>query len=97
MKILTALFLSCSLLGLTVTLAHAGDEPMLAPLPEGFDTMTLSRGPSKMTPGLDPLKDTSDTATILSVVPQNGKGSGARIEWSGEVKAGIVYKNVRTR
>jgi hypothetical protein len=97
MKISTALFMSGSLLGLTLPMAHAGEEPLLPDLPQGYDMTTLSRGPSKVTPGLDPPKNMSETATILSTVPAAGGGAGTRIEWSGYVLMGLRYQNSRNR
>lgn len=97
MKISTALFMSGSLFGLALPMAHAGDEPAPPALPQGYDLMTLSRGPSKVIPGLEPRKDMNDTATILSVVPATGDDAGTRIEWSGSITTGIVYKNTRTK
>jgi hypothetical protein len=47
LKISTALLMSGSLLGLALPMAHAGDEPLPSALPQGYDVMTLSRGPSK--------------------------------------------------
>jgi hypothetical protein len=97
MKISTALFMSCSLFGLGLSTAHAGDEPPPPALPQGYDLMTLSRGPSKVIPGLEPRKNINDTATILTVDPATGDGASARIEWSGYVMTGIIYKNTRSR
>jgi hypothetical protein len=100
MKISTALFMSCSLFGLALPiapLAHAGDEPPVPELPQGYDLMTLKRGPAKVIPGLEPPKDMNETATILSVTPAAGDGTGARIEWSGHITTGVVYKNTRNR
>jgi hypothetical protein len=97
MKFAKALFMSGSLLGLALPMAHAGDDPQLPPLPQGYDLMTLSRGPSKPVPGLELPKDVNDTATILSVVPATGNTGGARIEWSGRVAVGVVYKNTKTK
>ena len=76
MKISSALFMSGSLLCLTLPLAHAGDDPLLPPLPQGYDVMT---------------------ATILSVVPATGGNAGTRIEWSGYVKTGIIYKSTKDK
>ena len=59
--------------------------------------MTLSLGPSKVTPGLEPPNNMNETATIWSVVPATGDGAGTRIEWSGYVKTGVVYKNTRNK
>jgi hypothetical protein len=97
MRISTALFMSGSLLGLAMPVAHAGDEPVPPALPQGYDLMTLSRGPAKVIPGLEPRKDDNDTATILSVVPATGDGAGTRVEWSGSITTGIVYKNTRVK
>jgi hypothetical protein len=103
MKISTALFMSCSLFGLALPMApmapmaYAGDEPLAPDLPHGYDLMTLSRGPAKVVPGLEPLKNMNETATILSVGPTSGESAGTRIEWSGYVQTGVVYKNTRTR
>jgi hypothetical protein len=96
-KISKLLFLSGSLLGLALPMAHAGDEPLTPALPPAYDLMTLSRGPAKVIPGLDPRKDQNDTATILSVVPSTGDSAGTRIEWSGRITTGIVYKNTRNK
>jgi hypothetical protein len=96
MKISTALFMSGSLFGLALPMAHAGDEPLPA-LPKGYDLTTLSRGPSKVTPGLEPLNNINDTSIILSVGPAAGDGGRTRIEWSGYVKTGVVYKNTRSK
>ena len=89
--------MSGSLLCLTLPLAHAGDDPLLPPLPQGYDVMTLSRGPSKVTPGLEPDKNMNEIATILSVVPATGGNAGTRIEWSGHVKTGIIYKRTKDK
>ena len=97
MKFSTALFMSGSLLGLSLPLAHAGEKPLPAELPTAYDLSTLSRGPSKMTPGLDPPKNMGDTATILSIAPADGNGAGTRIEWSGYVLMGLSYQNSRRR
>lgn len=97
MKISSALLMSGSLLCLTLPLAHAGDDSLLPPLPQGYDVMTLSRGPSKVTPGLEPDKNMNKTATILSVVPATGGNAGTRIEWSGYVKTGIIYKRTKDK
>ena len=97
MKISTALLMSGSLLGMALPMAHAGDEPPPPALPQGYDVMTLSRGPSKVTPGLEPHKNMNETATILSVVPAAGGGAGTRIEWSGYVMTGVIYKNSKSK
>ena len=97
MKISTALLMSGSLLGLALPMAHADDDPLPPALPQGYDLMTLSRAPAKVTPGLELPKNMSDTATVLSVVPSAGDGAGTRIEWSGYVSTGVVYKNTRSR
>jgi hypothetical protein len=97
MKILAASLVSGLLLGLAMPMAHAGDELLLPALPQGYNVMTLSRGPSKAVPGLEPDKHMSETATILSVVPAAGGGAGTRIEWSGYVMMGIVYKNSKSK
>ena len=97
MKISTALFMGGSLLGLALSTAHAGDEPRAPELPQGYDLMTLSRGPAKVIPGLELPKTSNDTATILSIVPADGDGTGTRIEWSGRITTGVVYKNTRNR
>ena len=97
MKISTALFMSGSLFGLALSTALAEEEPPLPALPQGYDLMTLSRGPSKVMPGLEPRKNMNDTATILTVDPATGDGAGTRIEWSGYVMTGIIYKNTRSR
>jgi hypothetical protein len=97
MRISTALFMSGSLLALAIPLAHAGDKPLPPELPTGYDLSTLSRGPSKMTPGLDPPKNMGDTATILQMPPTADGKPGARIEWSGYMLMGLGYKNSRTR
>ena len=97
MKIAAALLMSGSLLGLALPMAHAGDEPPSPVLPQGYDLMTLSRGPAKVIPGLEPRKDMNETATILSVVPATGDSAGTRIEWSGQVTTGVVYRNTRTK
>jgi hypothetical protein len=96
MKISTALFMSGTLFGLALPMAHAGDEPVLPPLPQGYDLMTLSRGPATVPPGLEPPKNMNETATILSV-PSAGDGAGTRIEWSGSITMGVVYKNTRKK
>ena len=95
MKFSTALFMSGSLLCLAIPMAHAGDEPVN--LPEGYDLSTLSRGPSKMTPGLEPPKNMGDTATILSVDPTAKESGAARIEWSGYMLMGLSYKNSNSK
>lgn len=95
MKFSTALFMSGSLLCLAIPMAHADDEPVN--LPDGYDLSTLSRGPSKVTPGLEPPRNVGDTATILSVAPTAKESGAARIEWSGYVLMGLSYKNSRTR
>ena len=76
MKISSALLMSGSFLCLSLPLAKAADEPLLPPLPQGYDVMTLSRGPSKITPGLEPDKNMNETATILTVVPASGGNAG---------------------
>lgn len=96
MKVLTALFMGSSLFGLALPMAHA-EEPLPPALPQGYDLMTLSRGPSKVTPGLESPRHMGDTATILSVVPASGVSAGTHIQWSGYVKAGIVFKNTRSK
>ena len=96
MKISTALFMSGSVFGLALPIAHA-DEPLPPALPQGYDLLTLSRGPSKVTPGLESPKNMSDTATILSVFPAAGGGAGTQIQWSGYVKTGIVFQNTRIK
>lgn len=78
-------------------MAHADDKPLLPELPQGYDLMTISRGPSKPTPGLEAPRNAPDTATILSVVPAAGGLPSARIEWSGEITTGIVYRNTRSK
>jgi hypothetical protein len=101
MKISTALFVGCTLFALALPVAspaHAGDEPLLPELPQGYDLMTLSRGPAKVIPGLEPAaKDRNETATILEVAPAAGEDTGTRIEWSGQITTGVVYKNTSTR
>jgi hypothetical protein len=97
MKISSALLMSGSFLCLSLPLAQAADEPLLPPLPQGYDVMTLSRGPSKITPGLEPDKNMNETATILSVVPASGGNAGTRIEWSGYVKTGVIYSRTKSK
>ena len=99
MKTSTALFITGLLLVLPMPVANAGDEPPVPALPQGYDLMTLSRGPAKAIPGLELPKDNhvNETATILTVVPADGDGTGTRIEWSGRVTTGVVYKNTRKR
>jgi hypothetical protein len=97
MKISSALLMSGSFLCLSLPLAKAADEPLLPPLPQGYDVMTLSRGPSKITPGLEPDKNMNETATILTVVPASGSNEGTRIEWSGYVKTGVIYNRTKNK
>lgn len=97
MKYSTALFMSVSLLGLALTPAHAGEKPLPPELPPAYDLSTLSRGPSKMTPGIDPPKNMGDTATILTIPPATKDGAGTRIEWSGYMLMGLSYKNSNSK
>ena len=98
-KTSTALFMIGMIFTVAVPPASAGDEPLAPVLPERYDMMTLSRGPSKVIPGLELPGDMSrsETATILTIIPADGSGAGTRIEWSGRVTTSIVYKNTRNR
>ena len=93
MKRWRVLLLGFSLVGLAMPQVRAGDEAFPA-IPQGYDLLTLSRAPSRATPGLEPLKDKVEPATMLSVVPATGGDANTRIEWSGRITTSVVYKNI---
>jgi hypothetical protein len=95
MRTASALFTSSLLCWLALSPAHAGEKRQPSPLPQGYDLLTLSRGPSTVTPGLEPSKNMNETATVLSAPPATGGGASPRLEWSGSVEMGVVYKNTK--
>lgn len=62
-------------------------------LPASYDLMTISRRVTTVVTGLDIDKHDSTTDTILSIRPSDNAPSSASIEWSGDVRAGIILRN----
>lgn len=63
--------------------------------PAGFSLLTISEGTQTVVPGLEVLaKDraaSGDTATVIGILPTADAPASASIEWSGYVRAAIVY------
>ena len=60
--------------------------------PIGFSLLTISEGQATKVPGLDVTdKSYSDTATIIGIMPTADAPASTTIEWSGYVRAALVY------
>ena len=88
------LLTSASVLALMAGTSWADDTTTpLVPLPQGYDLVIISRGPASVTPGLGLDKRNMPEATIIEAVPAAGGTPKTRIEWSGYVRAGVVYQH----
>jgi hypothetical protein len=66
-------------------------------VPTGYSLLTIGDGVSSATPGLEVLnKDAAaagDKATVIGIMPTADMPASTTIEWSGYVRAAIVYDN----
>jgi opacity protein-like surface antigen len=79
---------------LTARIAQLEAAPAV---PTGFSLLTISEGPATVVPGLDvSSKDAAgygDKATIIGIMPTADVPASTTIEWSGYVRAAIVYND----
>jgi len=77
---------------LTARIAQLEAAPAV---PTGFSLLTISEGTQTQVPGLETLnKDragSGDKATIIGILPTADAPASTTIEWSGYVRAAIVY------
>ena len=82
---------------LTARIAQLEAAPAV---PIGFSLLTISEGPATQVPGLDGFskQDTGygDKATIIGIMPTADVPASTTIEWSGYVRAAIVYSSYNT-
>lgn len=77
---------------LTARIAQLESAPAV---PTGFSLLTVSEGTQTVVPGLEVLNrdraGSGDKATIIGVLPTADAPASTTIEWSGYVRAAIVY------
>ena len=68
-------------------------------LPTGYSLLTIAEGQTSATPGLEVLhKDAvalGDKSTVIGIMPTADMPASATIEWSGYVRAAIIYSKVQ--
>ena len=68
-------------------------------LPTGYSLLTIAEGQTSATPGLEVLhKDAvalGDKSTVIGIMPTADMPASTTIEWSGYVRAAIVYSKVQ--
>ena len=87
---LTVLAASARAEDLTGATGATGATAGLA-IPDGYDLLTIKRGPAINAPDLPVDKRLGDTATIISVRPSADAPATASISWSGYVSVMAGY------
>jgi opacity protein-like surface antigen len=79
---------------LTARIAQLEAAPAV---PTGFSLLTISEGPATVVPGLGVRSQDAagygDKATIIGIMPTADVPASTTVEWSGYVRAAILYKD----
>ena len=101
-KMITLVFLGVALTVLAAS-ARAQDLTGAATgtaglaVPDGYDLLTIKRGPAINAPDLPVDKRLGDTATIISVRPSADAPATASISWSGYVSVMAGYSRTTSK